>query len=95
MYGCLRANVCATTKPLLAVSDLLAKGHRVEFAPDKSCIVLSNGRRLALKPGRGTFTVTLELARTAADTLAPLEEGGGGAPGSAPASGFQRLAQRL
>ena len=65
MYGCLRANVCATTKPPLAVSDLLAKGHRVEFAPDKSCIVLSNGRRLALKPGRGTFTVTLELEQPA------------------------------
>ena len=95
MYGRLRANVCATTKPLLAVSDLLAQGHRVEFAPDKSCIVISNGRRLALKPGRGTFTVTLELARAAAGVLAPLDENGGEAPGSDPASGFQRQALRL
>ena len=95
MYGCLRANVCATTKPLLAVSGLLVKGHRVEFAPERSCIILSSGRRLALKPGRGTFTVTLELARKTAGVLAPLEESGGVGPGADLAPGFQRQAQRL
>ena len=90
---------CApVTKPLLAVSGILAKGHRVVFDPRGSEIQLCNGDKIKLKEEKGAFVADFDVnSEPGPLTINPVEEttSGQGAVDPDVPMDFQRQAVSL